>query len=75
MQTKQLKLTQLNEQIAERSLYLKTIELQIEDVSNAANNTLFSLQAEINEAEKELAKVLRRSYEIDQQNRERQYLA
>lgn len=74
MQTKQLKLAQLNELIKERSTYLRTIEAQIEDVSTDANNTLFNLHAQIDLAEKELARVLHRSYEIDQRNRERESL-
>lgn len=75
MQTKQLRLKQLNELIAERREYLRTIEHQIEDLSTVANSTLFELHGKINEAEKELARVLRRSYEIEQMNRERQHLA
>lgn len=71
MQTKQLKLAQLNSDITERTQYLRTIEEQIEEVSNAANNKLFNLQGEIDEAEKKLALVLKRSYEIEQNNRER----
>lgn len=71
MQTKQQELKQLNEQIAERKKYLQSIERQIEEVTEAGNNTLFNLSGEIDKAEKELAKVLRRSYEIDQRNRER----
>jgi hypothetical protein len=69
MQEKQLKLNQLSEQIRERSGYLRQIEDQIEAVSEAGNNRLFNLNGEIDQAEKELANVLRRSYEIDQQNR------
>ena len=75
MLTKQQSLKQLNEQIAERREYLKTIEHQIEDFSNSANNRLFELNGEIDKAERELAKILRRSYEIDQKNRERQHIA
>jgi len=74
MQTKQQNLKQLNELIDERRAYLKSIEDQIEDFSNLANNKLFELSGKINEAEKELAKVMRRSYEIDQKNREKQQL-
>ena len=74
-QTKQQKLSQLNEQISERTAYLRTIEEQIENVSTAANNSLFELHGQINDAEKELARVMRRSYEIDQKNRERERIA
>lgn len=69
MQEKQLKLSQLNKQIRERVGYLRQIEDQIEAVSEAGNNRLFNLNGEIDRAEKQLAGVLRRSYEIDQQNR------
>lgn len=75
MPTKQQNLKQLNDLIVERRLYLKSIEEQIEDFSVLANNKLFELNGQINEAEKELAKVMRRSYEIDQKNREKQRLA
>ena len=71
MQTKQDKLNQLNKTIADRSEYLKSIELQIEQFSEMANNKLFELNGQINDAEKELAKILRKSYEIDQHNREK----
>lgn len=69
MQEKQQKLSQLNDQIRERSNYLKQIESQIEIVSETGNNKLFNLNGEIDRAEKQLASILRRSYEIDQKNR------
>lgn len=75
MADKQQKLTQLNETISERTQYLKTIEQQIEDVSNSANNRLFELHGEIDLAEKKLASVMRRSYEIDQKNRQKERIA
>lgn len=69
--TKRQELQQLNDLIASRKAYLATIEAQIEDVSTVANNRLFELHGEIDKAEKELARVMRRSYELDQRNRER----
>lgn len=73
MQTKD-KLNQLDKSIAERSEYLKSIESQIEQFSEIANNKLFQLNGQINEAEKQLAKVLRLHYEIEQKNREKLHL-
>jgi hypothetical protein len=74
MQTKQDKLNQLNEDIVTRGEYLKSIEVQIEQFSEIANNRLFELHGQIDKAEKELAKVLKRSYEIDQHNREKLHI-
>ncbi len=71
MQTKQLKLSQLDNQIKERTTYLQSIERQIEQATEIGENRLFELNVEIDKAEKELAHVLRRSYEIEQHNRER----
>jgi predicted nucleic acid-binding Zn-ribbon protein len=74
MQTKQDKLNKLNEDIVTRGEYLKSIEVQIEQFSEIANNRLFELNGQIDKAEKELAKVLKRSYEIDQHNREKLHI-
>lgn len=74
MQTKQDKLNKLNDDIIARNEYLKSIEVQIEQFSEIANNKLFELHGQIDKAEKELAKVLKRSYEIDQQNREKLHI-
>jgi len=74
MQTKQDKLNKLNDDIITRNEYLKSIEVQIEQFSEIANNKLFELHGQIDKAEKELAKVLKRSYEIDQQNREKLHI-
>lgn len=71
MPTKQQKLNQLDSNLAERRAYLQLVEHQIEDITNAGNNRLFELQGEIDKAEKELARILKKTYELDQMNRER----
>jgi len=75
MQTKQQKLKQFNIEIEERRAYLLSIEKQISDISESANNRLFELNGEIEQAEKQLATVMRRKYEIEQYIRENQHVA
>jgi len=75
MQTKQQKLNQLNKTIIERTEYLRSVEIQIEEVSNNGNNRLFDIQGQIDRAERELAGVMKRMFEIEQIIREKQNIA
>lgn len=75
MQTKQQKLNQLNKTIIERTEYLRSVEIQIEEVSNNGNNRLFDIQGQIDRAEIELASVMKRMFEIEQIIREKQNIA
>lgn len=75
MQTKQQKLNQLNKTINERTTYLRSIEIQIEEISNNGNNRLFDIQGQIDRAEKDLACVMKRKFTIEQIIREKQNIA
>lgn len=72
---KPTKLQELNNEIAERKAYLKEIEGQIAAVSDAGNNQLLIIHAEINEAERIKANLLRQNLEIEQRIRENKRLA
>lgn len=75
MQTRQQKLSQLNKTIVERTEYLKSIEIQIDEISNNGNNKLFELHSQIDKAENELAVVMKKKFELDQIIREKQNIA
>lgn len=64
----------LESEIKDRELYLKSIEVQIEEISANGNNRLFELHGQIDKAENELASVLKKKYEIEQIIRERQHI-
>lgn len=68
--TKQDKLNSLDDQIRERRAYLDTIERDIEAVSTAGNNQLFIIRGEMDELEREKAKLLQQKYDLEQQIRE-----
>lgn len=68
--TKQDKLNSLDDQIRERKAYLDTIERDIEAVSTAGNNQLFIIRGEMDELEREKAKLLQQKYDLEQQIRE-----
>lgn len=75
MQTRQQKLRQLNSDIAERTEYLRSIEVQIEETSNNGNNRLFEIHGQIDMAENELAHVMKCKFAIEQVIREKQNIA
>lgn len=52
-------LNQLNKDIKERELYLKTINEQIEETTLAGNNALRVLQGEVEQLELKKSKLLR----------------
>lgn len=68
--TKQDKLSSLDDQIRERKAYLDTIERDIEAVSTAGNNQLFIIRGEMEELEREKARLLQQKYDLEQQIRE-----
>ena len=65
--TKQDKLNSLDDQIRERKAYLDTIERDIEAVSTAGNNQLFIIRGEMDELEREKARLLQQKYDLEQQ--------
>lgn len=73
-QTKQQRLSSIEDSIRERSAYLAKIEQDIEAVSTAGNNQLFIIRGEISEAETEKARLLKRNYELEQVIREKKRL-
>lgn len=72
---KPTKLQELSREIAERKAYLKKIEEDIAAISDAGNNQLVVIHAEINEAERIKADLLRQNLEIEQRIRENKRLA
>lgn len=72
---KPTRLQELSKEIAERKAYLKKIEEDIAAVSDAGNNQLLTIHAQINEAENEKAQLLQRNFELDQIIREKERLA
>jgi uncharacterized protein YoxC len=72
-QTEQ-KLKTLNEEIRERSDYLRQINADIEAVTEAGNNQLLLIRAEIEGLEREKAGLLKRNLQLDQQIREKSTL-
>jgi uncharacterized protein YoxC len=64
----------LNEEIRERSDYLRQINADIEAVTEAGNNQLLLIRAEIEGLEREKAGLLKRNLQLDQQIREKSTL-
>lgn len=74
-QTKQQKLSDIEETIKERRGYLATIERDIEAVTTAGNNQLLIIRGEIEMAEREKAQLLNQNYYWEQKVRENKRLA
>lgn len=74
-QTKQQKLSDIEETIKERREYLATIERDIEAVTTAGNNQLLIIRGEIEMAEREKAQLLGQNYYWEQKLRENKRLA
>lgn len=72
---RQTKLQELNSEIAERRAYLKKIEEDIAVITDAGNNQLLAIHAEINEAERVKASLLKQNFELEQRIRENRRLA
>ena len=72
---KPTRLQELSKEIAERKAYLKKIEEDIAAVSDAGNNHINEIYAQINKAENEKAQLLQRNFELDQIIREKERLA
>lgn len=75
MLTNQQKNKQLEDNIRERTEYLRSIEKQIEDFSEIANIRLYELNGLIDEQEKQLALVMKRKISIEQFIRENKHIA
>ena len=72
---KPTRLQELSKEVAERKEYLRKIEEDIAAVTDAGNNQLRLIHAEINEAENTKAQLLQRNFELDQIIREKERLA
>lgn len=72
--TRQPKLNSLNDEIRERTAYLKQIEEQIQAVTEAGNNQILAINAEVSTLENEKARLLKENFAIEQRIREKKRL-